>query len=76
MEKAEIAFNALLTAAARRVELSVRQSVSQVLYYAAVKLDLTLEGVSVRDRRLRQACKKREGASYKIYFKSDLFWGE
>lgn len=62
LEKAEEAFNSVLAA---------------VLYYAGVKLDITVDGgASVRNRRLRQICKKREAACYKIYFKSDLFWGD
>ena len=37
---------------------------AEVLYYAGVKLDMVIEGgASVRNRRLRQACKKRETAA-------------
>ncbi|CAJ1450738.1 unnamed protein product [Effrenium voratum] len=64
LAKAELAYSTLLAA---------------VLYYATVKLDLS-DGfgstASVRNRRLRQACKKREAACHKVYFKSELFWGD
>eukprot|EP00434_Breviolum_minutum_P006315 symbB.v1.2.005574.t1/scaffold296.1/size257539/16 len=62
LENAELAFNTVLAA---------------VWYYATVKLDMVADGsISVKNRRLRQACKRRESACYKVYFKSDLFWGD
>ncbi|CAE6956483.1 unnamed protein product [Symbiodinium natans] len=62
LERAEAAFDAVL---------------SVVLSYAMVRLELPVEGAaSVRNRRMRQVCKKRETASHKVYFKSDLFWSE
>lgn len=62
LENAELAFNTVLAA---------------VWYYVTVKLDMVADGpISVKNRRLRQACKRRESATYKIYFKSDLFWGD
>lgn len=60
-----------------RVELAFDTVLGAVLRYAVVRLELPVEGTaSIRNRRMRQVCKKRETACHKIYFKSDLFWAD
>jgi len=58
------------------LEIAYTAIISATIAYANTKFDLPYDGVpTVRSRRMRKEARRRENASYAIYFKSDLFWG-
>lgn len=62
LAQAEAAYNTILDA---------------IIKYATVKHDISVDGVpSIRERSVRQLCKRRMDACDKLYFKSALFWQE